>query len=272
MINLYVYKGPNMGRSFEFKSDTIYIGRSPKNDLQIKDPLISRRHLKVSQKDQKYKIMDMHSANGTIVGDCKLEPNIEVDVEEGIPISIGTSVFSLGKKFVIVCWKDREIEKNLNLIYSVSSLLKESLKLNEILDKIMNYIFDLLIRIDRIFIIIIDNKTMGISEIISKSRADHFDKEMEYNQDIVDKVIEDKKAVMMSDTYSKEDIEYLDSLELIRTGSVICVPLISSSKIHGVIYLDTIGKTHGFRSEDLELLNALGSIIAFIIKEKSLQL
>jgi hypothetical protein len=293
MINLYFLKGPETGKSLGFKSDAIYIGRSPESDMQIRDPLVSRKHLKVSLKDRKYRIIDLQSANGTIVGNKKIDPNIEVDIEEGVPISIGVSVFSIGKP----CAKEilpnfdstiqpmrgslidkeymnqryMEYKNNLNLIYKISELLKESLKLNEVLDKFLTYILDLLIRIDRVFIVLIDTETMDISKVISKSRSSTFDRDMEYSRDIVDQVIRDKKAVMISDQYSKYNIEFSKTSELPKTGSATCVPLISRSQIRGVIYIDTIGKTHGFRSGDLELLNALSSIIALII-DNSLRL
>jgi len=288
MINFYILKGPETGKSFEFKSDAIYIGRSPESDVQIRDPLISRKHLKVSLKDQKYRIIDLQSANGTIVGNKKIDPNIEVDIEEGVPISIGVSVFSIGKPCAdeilpnfdstIQPMRESLIDKesmnqrymeyknNLNLIYKISELLKESLKLNEVLDKILTYILDLLIRIDRVFIVLIDTETMDISKVISKLRSSTFDRDMEYSRDIVDQVIRDKKAVVISDQYSKYNIEFSKTSELPKTGSAVCVPLINKSQIRGVIYLDTIGKSNGFRSEDLELLNALSSIIALIIQ------
>jgi putative methionine-R-sulfoxide reductase with GAF domain len=291
MINLYILKGPESGKNFEFKGDAIYIGRSSESDVQIRDPLVSRKHLKVSLIDHRYRITDLQSANGTVVGNEKIVPNIEIDIEEGVPISIGVSVFSLGKPVAkeILTGFDSTIlpkggsltdkeplnqrlmqyEKNMNLNFKVSYLLKESLELNEVLDKIMSHIFDLLVRIDRVFIGLIDAKTMDISKVISKSRGDHFDKDMEYNQEIVDQVIRDKKAVIISNTYSKEDIEYSKTSELIKTGSVICVPLISRSQIRGFIYIDTIAKTDGFRSEDFELLNSLSYIIALIIENSS---
>jgi pSer/pThr/pTyr-binding forkhead associated (FHA) protein len=293
MIKIYILKGPEAGKTFELRSDAIYIGRSPEIDVQIRDPLVSRKHLKVTLKDHKYRIIDLQSANGTVVGNEKIDPNIEVDIEEGVPISIGVSMLSLGKpcaKEILPYFdstilpkgpslkeKDSEDQrymeyaKNMKLISKVSDLSRQSLELNDVLDKIMSHILDLMIRIDRIFIVLIDTETMDISKVISKSRGGYVDGVIEYDRGIVDQVIRDKKPVMISDQYSKYDIEHSKTLELPKTGSAICVPLISSSQIRGVIYIDTIGKTHGFRSEDLELLSALGSIIALIIIENSLQ-
>lgn len=293
MIKVYILKGPEAGKTFELSNDAIYIGRSPEIDIQIRDPLISRKHLKVSLRDHKYRIIDLQSANGTVVGNERIDPNIEVDIEEGVPISIGVSMLSLGKpcaKEILHYFdstmvpkgpslKEKEsedqrymqYEKNMQLIYKVSELSRESLGLNEVLDKIMSHILNLMIRIDRIFIFLIDTKTMDISKVISRSRGGYVDGEIGYDRNIVDQVIKDKKSLMMSDLYSKYDLEHSKTLELPKTGSAICVPMISSSQIRGVIYIDAIGKSHGFRSEDLELLNALGSIIALIILENSLR-
>jgi hypothetical protein len=63
--------------------------------------------------------------------------------------------------------------QSMNLIFKVSHLLKESSELNDVLDKIVGHIFDQLIRIDRVFIGLIDTKTMGVSKVISRSRGDH---------------------------------------------------------------------------------------------------
>jgi hypothetical protein len=291
-MKIYLLDGPEAGKSFESDNDVAYIGRSPENDAQIRDPLISRKHLKVLLKDHKYRIIDLQSANGTIINNEKIDPNIEVDIEEGVPITIGVSLVSLGKPAAKEILQDfnstitpkkpslkkkepedqryMEYKNNMNLICKVSDLLKESLEINEVFNKIMNHILDLLIRIDRVFILLIDTKTMDISKVISKSRDSTLYGNIEYSNNIVDQVIRDQKAVMVSDHYSEYDMDYSETAELPKTGSVICVPLISRSQMRGLIYVDTIGKAHGFRSGDLDTLNALSSIIALII-ENSLQ-
>jgi len=289
MIHCYAIKGPEAGKNYEFKSDTIYIGRSPENDIQIRDPLVSRKHLKVSLKDNKYSIVDLQSANGTIIGDQKIAPNNEVDIEEGVPIVIGVSTISFGKPCTDEThlkedstiqpkggpYEDgesadqrlKQYKNNMDLIFKISDLLKESLVLDELLDKILTYILNLLIRIDRAFIVLIDTVTMDTSKVISKSRNSTFNEYIEYNRDIVNQVIKTKKAIIISDQYSKYDMEFSKTSELPKSGSTICMPLINKSQIRGIIYLDSIGKTNGFRLEDLELLGAISSIIALILDD-----
>ena len=67
MTNLYIVNGSDEGRSFDLKGDTIYIGRSPDNDLQIKDRFVSRKHLRIFRKGSKYFIEDLRSKNGTFI-------------------------------------------------------------------------------------------------------------------------------------------------------------------------------------------------------------
>ncbi len=57
-----------------------------------------------------------------------------------------------------------------------------------------------------------------------------------------------------------------ESMQLMKVRSVICVPLISRSRVRGVIYLDSIKEPFGFREEDLHLLTALSSPAAIAIE------
>ena len=288
MIKLFFSEGPEAGKNFEFESDAIYIGRSPDSDIQVKDILVSRKHLKVSRKDNKYLITDLQSSNGTMIDNVQINSEAEIEVGEGIPIRIGVSVLSVGKPFEkkpksdfnATIYSDAKsslykaidekrpmtLRNNMDLIYKVSNLFKEFSNLNEALDKALSYILDLLKRVDRGFIILIDHEKGRISDVISESRSGLLNSDMNYDGDLVNQVIRDRNAVMISNVHSEEDIGFSDTLKLINTGSVMCLPLISGSKLQGVIYIDSIEKAYGFRVEDLDLLNALSVPIALAIE------
>ena len=51
MTKLYILNGPDIGKVFDIEKDAIYIGRSPDNDVQIKDKTVSRRHLRIKRRD-----------------------------------------------------------------------------------------------------------------------------------------------------------------------------------------------------------------------------
>ena len=292
MTNLYIVNGSDEGRSFDLKGDTIYIGRSPDNDVQIKDRFVSRKHLRIFRKGSKYFIKDLKSKNGTFINGKQIPSGVEFELKEGLTIAIGMSVICLDKessedvvsflesirlsrdisKEVGVSAKDRSMtaQKNIELIQKVSNVLMRSLNINLISEKILGYIFDLLKRIDRGAIILIDKETGEISEVITKFKSHINGSDMRYSPDVVDRVIEDGKAVMVLDSSADDEDDLSDTLKILKIGSVMCVPLIIRSKIRGVIYVDSIEKPHGFRKEDLSLFKALSSRAAIAIENASI--
>jgi pSer/pThr/pTyr-binding forkhead associated (FHA) protein len=293
MTKLYILEGPNKGQSFEINDDTIYIGRSPDNDIQMRDRFVSRKHLEISRKDSKFFLKDLKSENGTFVDGEPIRAGKEFEIQEGLPISIGMSVLCVGKgcsehilsfldsidlskeltEKVGEAPQDRPMtaKKNMELIYKVSDVLGQSLNINEILEKILEYIFDLLKRIDRGAVILIDHETGKAGEVITRFRKGIDDSVMRYSEAVIDRVIKTGKAVMIPDAHAKDESDLVDTLELMEIGSVMCVPLISKSQIRGAIYVDSVKTPFGFRRDDLSLLTALSSPAAIAIENSLLQ-
>ena len=97
MIKVFILNGPHQGKSFKLEGDTTCIGRSPDNDIQIKDSSISRSHLKILRGNKRYFVEDLRTTNGTFINGKRLEPGKEFEVKEGLPILIGRGLISLGK-------------------------------------------------------------------------------------------------------------------------------------------------------------------------------
>lgn len=97
MARLYIMEGPDRSQSVELKDKPIYIGRSPDNDIQIKDKTVSRNHLKVFARDNRYYLEDLDSKNGTYVNGEQIPSNREIEIDEGYPIVIGMSVLCIGE-------------------------------------------------------------------------------------------------------------------------------------------------------------------------------
>ena len=95
---LHILLGTDKCKSFDLEYGKIYtVGRSPDNDIEIDDKNISRYHLKIQCKENKYFITDLNSKNGTFVAGKDISPGIEVEVEEEIPVVIGMNIIGLGK-------------------------------------------------------------------------------------------------------------------------------------------------------------------------------
>jgi len=297
MPKLYIMKGADKVQSLDVKADTIHIGRAPENDIQIDDGSVSRKHLVIRWKLNKPFITDLKSKNGTIVNGKRIPSGLEIEVKEGISIGIGRTVIALGS----VCLDDKldamhttgfpkgfsehgeaflqdrpmTPQKNMELIYKASSALMQSINIDEdiheILGKILNYLLDLLQRVDRGAFILIDSETKEISELIPILKKSNGDGVRSYSRTIVDRVMREGKAVVMSNTSSEDKANLSESMEIMKVRSVMCVPLISRSQVKGVIYVDSINQPYGFRKEDLSLLTALSIPAAFAIENASIR-
>jgi len=288
MIKLYTMDGSDEGQSFDLNADTIYVGRSAVNHVRIKDKFVSRKHLMIVRKGNKYFIKDLKSKNGTFVNGEAIRPGVEFEIGEGVPIVLGMSVLCLGKacldsvipfldsidlsreitesETVVVQDRPMTSQKNMELIHKVSDVLMKSTDINEILYKILDYILDLLKRVDRGVIILIHPETREVTEVIPKSREPGDRTHKSYSRTIVERVIRESQPVMMLDTLSEDEVDRSASMEMMRVRSVMCVPLVSRSKIRGVIYVDSVKRPHGFRNDDLSLLTALSSSAAIAIE------
>lgn len=288
MPTIHILNGPEKGQSYNLINETIDIGRSPENDINMADRSISRKHLRIHREGNAYFIRDLQSTNGTYVNDQQITPGKEVKVEEGIPIAVGNIFFTINKPYsgdiqairdsidysedlnekAEVYKKDRPLTaiRNMELIQKVSKVLMESLDINEILENVLDAIFDLLERIDRGIIILLDSETGKIKDIITSDKQSSEDTIMLYSRTIVNRVLQEGKPVIMSDTFNEDEAERSDSMEVMKIRSVMCVPLISRSKIRGVIYVDSINRPFGFRKDDLSLLTTLSSPAAVAIE------
>jgi len=282
MTKLYIVNGAMMGHSFDLNGNTTFVGRGPDNDIQINDRSVSRKHLRIFMQGDEFFIEDLSSQNGTWIFGKPLKPGQGYRVTEGMPIAIGNILISLveenseedmltqysinllepmGKKWRNLPHKNRRISdrRHLELIHEVSSTLMQSLDMDEIAEKIMDSIFSCLIRIDSGAILLLDDKSGELNEIIVKSRDNGEGIVFTYSRTIVNRVMREGKAVMMADTRDEDREDLSDSIEMMRVKSIMCVPLIFKSVVRGAIYVHSINVPHGFRKDDLLLLTGLST-------------
>ena len=294
MPRLYISEGPMKGQTFDYKKKTVFIGRSSRNDIQIKDKMISRKHLKIFKTGESFCVEDLRSTNGTLLNGDMVVPGQGYEVTERDTIVIGNTVIQIGgissnKKLDI---KDlappspksepNEIEnsvrerrsrsaKNLQLIYKASELLEQSLGINVLLEKMLDCLFDTLPRIDGVSILLFDDKEKKIKEVIARSRQNNSRNVIQYSKTVLDRVAQDGKAVKVSNTTYNAQPENLDRMDTLQIRSVLCVPMIIKSKVSGAIYVDSLrGPYDSSRKEDLLLLNSLSGFVAAAIEKSHL--
>jgi GAF domain-containing protein len=152
----------------------------------------------------------------------------------------------------------------MELMISVSDLLTRSTNIRNTLGEILDCVFNLLVRIDRAAIILLEPDKLKVKEVIHRMREGV--KDQRFSTEVLEHVMRLKEGFMISDADTEKRDDVLDTLKLLHIRSVMCVPLISRSKLVGVLYVDSITKPYGFRGEDLHLLSAVSSPVAVAIE------
>jgi len=246
--------------------------------------------LKITRKGKRIFIKDLNSRNGTFVNGEPIHPGAEVELPEGVPVVIGMTVLCFGEgcadeiqdflgSIDVSSLKPEETEglaedrpmtaqRNMDLMIRVSELLTRSTNIRDTLKEILDSVFDLLVRIDRAAIILLDPDQLKVKEVIYRMREGVEDQR--FSTEVLEHVIQLKEGFMISDADTEEQEDVPDTLKLLNIKSVMCVPLMNRSKLMGALYVDSITKPYGFRGEDLHLLTAVSNPVAMAIENAQL--
>ncbi|SVC52494.1 uncharacterized protein METZ01_LOCUS305348, partial [marine metagenome] len=90
MPKIIVQRGEDV-REIDLAKDTFSIGRTPENDLELKDSLISRRHSSIVRRGEEFHVYDLGSSNGTYVNQEKIEVRV---LKDGDQVRIGETLIT----------------------------------------------------------------------------------------------------------------------------------------------------------------------------------
>ncbi|MFO7736891.1 MAG: FHA domain-containing protein [Desulfatiglandaceae bacterium] len=285
MTRLNITSGPLKGAKFDLKATPFLVGRSSKSDIQIKDIAVSRQQLKISKVRDKVFLEDLKSTNGTLLNHEKIAPGQSYELADGDTISFANTVMRLdggshrvsldevpGQQHTDSLPKERRSQwaGNLELVHKVTGLLRQSLKIDEIIDKVLGYLLDTLPRIDRVAILLFDNKNGEMKRVICRSRLEPEESQFVYSRQVVNQVRKDGTPIRMANTDREAPDDFKTAMSTLQIGSVMCVPMISNSEMLGAIYVDSIRGPYGFREDDLLLLESLAGPVAVAIEKAML--
>jgi adenylate cyclase len=162
--------------------------------------------------------------------------------------------------------------KVLYVLYEISRQLNSIHDFGELLNKIMDLIF-VVIDADHGFLILTGERDREeLIPVVVKSREDQpaEQESLKASRTIINRVIRDGVALLTSNAMTDSRLDHAKSLLLQQIRSAICVPLWRKDKIIGVIQLESVRLDNQFAQEDLELLKAIGSQMAMVIEQASL--
>jgi len=298
-----VMEYPLLGEEFS-------IGRTDDNDIVLDDSSVSRRHAKITKDGDRYLLADLGSHNGTAlndvfirsaplkdgdqikIGEIRLkfffEPDSAVSPAATITLTPEADWSGTLRKVIssrpsdqcvvdsqdwLSSGESKRNQKVLFVLYEISRQLNSIADFHELLEKIVDLLF-LVIDADYGFLILSSGRAEGklVPVVVKfKNRPSPLSDEIQASRTLINKVIQDKVALLTSDAMSDSRWARSESLIQKKIRSALCVPLWKKDQIIGVIQLESLRPEYQFTTDDLELLNAVGCQMALIIEQMSLK-
>ncbi|UCD70785.1 MAG: FHA domain-containing protein [Syntrophobacterales bacterium] len=309
MSNLILKNIRGEGSTYPINKIPFKIGRDQKNDVVLESKIVSREHAQIKRAKEGLAIVDRDSHNGTFVNGTRIKEVLLRDgdeilvgetlilyqetIAEDIHFSADDSL--LDSKATIIRpiedlaiieplrsevqpprRKDQRIDQlernnqNLIILYQLSEKLISSITLRELLDMIIELIFKS-IDADRGFLMLIDEGEKLIPKVIKyRDSSSNGDEKITISQTIVNRVVQDRVAILTSDAMVDPRFNEGESIYLHGIRSAICVPLWRGKDIIGIIHLDSFRQANQFTENDLELLMAIANHAAIGIEQARL--
>ncbi len=309
MATLTVRQGAEIGKVYELGDGESVIGRSPECSIVLDVAAVSRRHAIINLVDDQYWVQDTGSRNGTIIngqkvvgqaqlrdGDriliCDVEfeyrhlpptgimgspttsslltplPEPEEAEEEASSI-MATLDVSGGSRSA---WQaSAKPEVQLQAMVEISQNLASALTAKDILPKVLDSLFKIFIQADRGFVVMRPKPGAPLVPVATKARRGDDDQGMRVSRTIVQRAIDEKKAILSADASSDARFNMAQSIADFHIRSLICAPMIDSNgEAFGVIQVDTRDQRSRFTDFDLAVLAGVASQAAIALDNATL--
>lgn len=281
--------------------DEVVLGRDRQDALAsdryicIPEQTISRRHARIRRRGANYFVEDLHSRNGSFVNGERLAPGAWHLLRDGDELELASAQLLFhslmlpergGTATVITRSVDAtrfapavdarnadrsDLEKTVHRLHAmaqVSIALGAVTDQATLIEKIMNFIFDLFPLAERAFIMLRGSEQDPPRPVAARRRGgiEEDPAQVRISHTIVDQVLVRKRAVLSVDTLADRNYAGHESIVAQAILSVMCVPLILGDDVLGLIQVDTSSDPYAFQEADLEILSGVCAETAVALK------
>jgi len=282
---LLVIQGPNQGDRYRIASEAMRIGRGTQNQIRILDTEISRQHAVVSLIDDRWKLTDRNSSNGTFVNGSAVQ---QCDLMTGDQIQLGRTVLLFTEAPEVSSDAASQISlvphsasedaskivgqadsfgsqaisnfsqagANLQLLYQIT---EEAVRPTSSIDELLKRILDITLKAvgaDRGCMLVTNSTTDKIEPRVVSHRPEiNVDERMPVSTSIVEYVIQNGQGVRTSD--AQHDVRFDAAKSILMSGirEAMCVPMTGRYELMGIIYVDTTNRSSQFEESPRDLFN-----------------
>jgi len=291
MAILRVKTGPNKGKMYEVREESLQVGRDVPNGIQVMDQGVSRRHAEILRIGEMFFIRDLESRNGTFVNEKPVKEEI---LRVGDQVRIGSTIMVFEDKQAYLkdssqviteepaaartdrprstiqlrvthVARDREApeaegsleSRNLNVLLNLAYITSEEKDLSRLLQRSADLVGKAF-GADHLYILWVKGEPGASYEILGR-----FDQEGEsataacVSHSIVKDCLKFGRSILTSDATLDQQFNAMASVVMKQLRSVICVPIQLLGQNVGVLYVYS-KKPEAFSSEGLELASVVG--------------
>lgn len=307
MAYLTAINGSSFGKRFELDKSSMIMGRHPECDIIIEVGAVSRQHAKIENAPLGFLLQDLNSRNGTFLNGQLIDRPTKLqdgdliricDVEYSFhnPELEGSSELQVGgSSYGIMMVDDEQVEsqqrsvKNkldirgstsgthltstaearLEAVIEITHSLGRSVRLDEVLPKVLDTLFRIFLHADRGFIVLVENGQLIPKWV--KTRREDQQENFRISRTVMREVMASKEAIISLDASSDERFEMAHSISSFRIRSMIVAPLLDSQgEAIGAIQMDTVDTKRQFEKGDLEILASVAAQAGIAIENAQL--
>jgi adenylate cyclase len=272
-------------REVSLVGDAITLGRAANNAIVLDDDQVSKNHALLRRNGDGWVLEDLKSSNGTFVNGDRIRRHVleQGDVIElgacrftfeadsrpgGFPIKMvtprradhtnivatrATQEFAPGE-FLVNTGELRAGYDGLRVAFDAVQRLASSTDVGEVCRELLEVVFEL-VEPDSGVVLLADANGALKS---AAARATTEGTRVVVSRTIVERCIKERSAVLATDAAFDERFANSASIVRAKMRSVMCVPLMTRERVHGVLHVSCASRVSAFGQEQLDLLTGIG--------------
>jgi serine phosphatase RsbU (regulator of sigma subunit)/pSer/pThr/pTyr-binding forkhead associated (FHA) protein len=298
MPEITIQNADGVNHRFPLVKDRVTIGRSRENDIFLPDQWLSRHHAEIRRDGESFALRDLGSKNGTllngtrIAGEQRLRPGdvitlgehaltfqteseeVEAEVEP-----VGTRIFSareisdIKTKPIVDPGELLRQNRLLQTLTQAARDLFEHRPQSELFERVLSLLLDA-VPAERAAVVLLEGAPP--EPVIKASRSRAGEPIRRISRSIAKRTTEQRVSLLLPNLLEDAAFRSQDSILASGIRSAVCAPLwltgetADSDQVIGLVYLDSLQRSHSFTEDDLKTVTALANIAAAKIENTRL--
>ena len=292
--------GPLKDRGVSLASAEISIGRDPNNHLWITDPALSRQHCAIRWDDEHFTIRDLGSRNGTLVNGKRINEQAlrhrdQVTVGDSVLVFLTEGEISQSQGSKVELTETVELVITPTLLYAadaiylqpdrisaalpetdrvardLNTLLKIANGIGSIRDReslawqVLGMVFDV-VPAERGAILYFNDGIENLDSAIAWDRVEGPGNPVRVSRSVVQRVLREQAGLLVRDVDLDDSFSKAPTLKSLQIRCLLCVPLIASNNVIGIIYLDSRKPNHQFDPNHLQVMTGVANLTSLALE------